>query len=161
VGGGGAGVRRGGVAAEAGSESLRTWLLEQVVSHTYRQTRTHICVCVCVRACVCVCVHAYVHVCMCVGVCVYIYMWVGRWVCMCVYVGVVYTYVYVCIRVCTSCMPESYGVASISRIDKIIGLFWKRALEKRLYSAKETYNFIDPTNRSHPIAYRRHDIYIK
>jgi len=44
-----------------------------------------------------------------------------------------------------------YGLAFISRIDKNIGLFCKRALEKRQYSAKETYNFIDPTDRSHPI----------
>jgi len=43
-------------------------------------------------------------------------------------------------------------VALVRRIDKIIGLFCKRALQKRQYSAKETYNFIDPTNRSHPIA---------
>jgi len=34
---------------------------------------------------------------------------------------------------------------------KFIGLFCKRALEKRQYSGKETYNLIDPTNRSHPI----------
>jgi len=47
-----------------------------------------------------------------------------------------------------------YGVASVSRIGKIIGLFCKRALEKRHYSAKENYNFIDPTNRSHPIDVR-------
>jgi len=32
-----------------------------------------------------------------------------------------------------------YGVATISRLLKIIGLFCKRALENRLYSAKETY----------------------
>ena len=38
-----------------------------------------------------------------------------------------------------------------SRIDEIIGLFCKRALYKRRYSAKETYNFMDPTDRSHPI----------
>jgi len=44
-----------------------------------------------------------------------------------------------------------YGVALVSRIDKIIGLFSKRALIKRRYAAKETYNFIDPTDRSHPI----------
>jgi len=31
-----------------------------------------------------------------------------------------------------------------------MGLFCKRALQKRQYSAKETYNLIDPTNRSHP-----------
>jgi len=47
----------------------------------------------------------------------------------------------------------TYGVASVSRIDKITGLFCKRALQKRRYSAKETYNFIDPTDRSHPMWY--------
>jgi len=45
-----------------------------------------------------------------------------------------------------------YGVATTSRLLKIIGLFCKRALWKRRYSAKETYNFKEPTNRSHPIA---------
>jgi len=45
-----------------------------------------------------------------------------------------------------------YGVATISRLLKIIGLFCKRTLQKRLYSAKETYNFKEPTYRSHPIA---------
>jgi len=44
-----------------------------------------------------------------------------------------------------------YGVALVSRIDTIIGLFCKRDLQKRQYSAKETYNLIDLTNRSHPI----------
>jgi len=38
-------------------------------------------------------------------------------------------------------------------IDKITGLFCKRALLKRRYSAKETYNLIDPTNQSHPICH--------
>jgi len=44
-----------------------------------------------------------------------------------------------------------YGVATISRLHEIIGLFCQKALQKRLYSAKETYNFKEPTNRSHPI----------
>jgi len=44
-----------------------------------------------------------------------------------------------------------YGVATISRLLKITGLFCKRALSKRRYSAKETYRFKEPTNRSHPI----------
>jgi len=52
---------------------------------------------------------------------------------------------------CVSMEKGSYGVASVSRIDKIIGLFCKRALQKRRYSAKETYNLIDPTDCSHPI----------
>jgi len=65
----------------------------------------------------------------------------------------------VCMYVCQS-LSESrigsaylqYGVATVSRIDKITGLFCNGALYKRRYSAKETYNFIDPTDRSHPIA---------
>ena len=44
-----------------------------------------------------------------------------------------------------------YGVVSISRLLNIVGLFSKRALWKRRYSAKETYNCREPTNRSHPI----------
>jgi len=35
-----------------------------------------------------------------------------------------------------------YGVATISRLIKIIGFFCKRDLYKRLYSAKETYDLI-------------------
>jgi len=42
-------------------------------------------------------------------------------------------------------------VAAVGRIDEIIGLFCKRDLYERRYSAKETYDLIDPTDRSHPI----------
>ena len=45
----------------------------------------------------------------------------------------------------------SYGVATTSRFLKIIGLFCKKILQKRRYSAKMTYNFGEPTNCSHPI----------
>ena len=44
-----------------------------------------------------------------------------------------------------------YGVATVSMIDNITVLLY------RIYSVlngsfvKETYNFVDPTNRSHPI----------
>jgi len=44
-----------------------------------------------------------------------------------------------------------YGVVMASRLLKIRGLFRKRALLERLDSAKETYDFKEPTNRSHPI----------
>ena len=44
-----------------------------------------------------------------------------------------------------------YGIATKSRLLEIIGFFCKRALQKRRYSAKETYHFKEPTNRSHPI----------
>ena len=39
----------------------------------------------------------------------------------------------------------------ISGLLKIIGLFCKRALYERRYSAQETYTFKEPTHRSHPI----------
>ena len=42
-------------------------------------------------------------------------------------------------------------MATISRLLQIIGFFCKRALYKRWDSAKETFNFEEPTNRSHPI----------
>jgi len=44
-----------------------------------------------------------------------------------------------------------YGVATVSRIDKIIGLFCRISSLLQASFAKETYNFIDPTNQSHPI----------
>jgi len=44
-----------------------------------------------------------------------------------------------------------YGVATISRLLKIIGPCCKRDLSNR-GSAKETYNLKEPTNRSHPIS---------
>ena len=46
-----------------------------------------------------------------------------------------------------------YGEPTLSRLLKIIGLFCKRALKKRLYSAKETCNFKEPIHRSHPITH--------
>jgi len=48
--------------------------------------------------------------------------------------------------------PSRYGVATVSRVDKNIGLFCR--ISSLLYGsfAKETCNFIDSTNQSHPIA---------
>jgi len=53
---------------------------------------------------------------------------------------------YTCKHLC------GYGVATISRLLKIVGLFCR--ISSLLYGsfAKETYNFKEPTNRSHPIA---------
>ena len=65
-----------------------------------------------------------------------------------------YTLRHTCRSVLAQCVTLCYGVATISTLLKIIGLFCKRALQKRLYSAKETYNFKEPTNRSHPIPWR-------
>jgi len=71
-------------------------------------------------------------------------------VCVCIFVCLrVFASVYVVVFVCWC---NAYGVASVSRIVTIIGLFCKRALLKRQYSANETYNLIDPTDCSHPIS---------
>jgi len=93
-------------------------------------------VCICVFVCVCLNVWVWLSVSVCVFVCVWMHVGVGEYVCVCVSVGL---------------HRLTHGVALVSKIDKIIGLFCKRALEKRRYSAKATYNFIDPINRSHPI----------
>ena len=44
-----------------------------------------------------------------------------------------------------TCQWRHYGVTTISRLLKIVGLLCKRALSKRLYSVKETYNLKEPT----------------
>jgi len=48
---------------------------------------------------------------------------------------------------CSRC----YGVATISRLLKFIGLFCKISSLLKGSFAKETYNFKEPANRSHPI----------
>ena len=49
-------------------------------------------------------------------------------------------------------ISDTYGVATISRMFKNIGLFCKRALQKRPVFCKETCIFKHPTHRSHPIS---------
>jgi len=44
-----------------------------------------------------------------------------------------------------------YGVATSSRLLKIIGLFCRILSLLKGSFAKETYNFKEPTNRSHPL----------
>jgi len=51
---------------------------------------------------------------------------------------------------CSSVMCKIYGVATISRLFKIV-LFCKRVILKITYSAKETYDLKELTNRSHTI----------
>ena len=53
---------------------------------------------------------------------------------------------------CFTSLIVPYGVATISRMLKNIGLFCKRALQKRPVFCKETCIFKHPTHRSHPIA---------
>ena len=69
------------------------------------------------------------HVCVCVCVCVYVYTYIYIYVHTYTYIYIyayIYIYLYVCARTCAR--DESDGVALVSRIDKIIGLFCIRAL---------------------------------
>jgi len=78
--------------------------------------------------------------------------WKSRAICMCLFC--IYTClvcIYTC-RVCVKYVSDPYGVATVSRIDKIIGFFCRIASLLLVSFAKETYNFIDPTNCSHPIS---------
>ena len=63
----------------------------------------------------------------------------------CVYTCTLYLCVYTSTLSPYACVLEAshttYEVPTISRLLKIIGLFCKRALQKRLYSAKETLSF--------------------
>jgi len=69
----------------------------------------------------------------------------------CIGSGIYWIEIYIGVGVFFWSVEERYGVALVSRIDKMTSLFCKRALSKRRYSAKETCNLIDPTDRSHPI----------
>jgi len=51
---------------------------------------------------------------------------------------------------------EEYGVATMSRLLKIIGLFCRTQSRLLGSFAKETYNFKEPTNRSQPLSHLMH-----
>ena len=96
-------------------------------------------------------------------ICVLAYTKACQQACMCTYMHVcdmhsrVHAHMQTCIdpyvheHECTYTHECMYGVAMISRLPKITGLFCKRALFKRPYSANENYNFKEPANRSYPI----------
>ena len=54
-------------------------------------------------------------------------------------------------QVCFYSTCSSYGVATISRLLKIIVLFCRISFLLWGFFADETYDFKEPTNRSHPI----------
>jgi len=55
-------------------------------------------------------------------------------------------------NICIICICILYGVATISRVLKIIGLFCRISSLLQGSFATETCNFKEPTNRSHPIS---------
>ena len=82
----------------------------------YMHVQIHVCVCMCVCVCVCVCVCKYIYI--------YIYIYIYTYTYMHIYI-----YTYKCMYLVFYDQDEiCCGVASVSRIDKIIGLFCKRDL---------------------------------
>jgi len=55
------------------------------------------------------------------------------------------------------CHTDNYGLATISRLLKIISLFCRISSLSEGSFAKETCNFKEPTHRSHPIAKPPHE----
>jgi len=117
------------------------------------------------RICMCVCSHQkfiYIYVSISPSEVGFAWWWC---ICMCTHIYVTHTneshhksdhtatwerFIVYLHKVNESCRT-TMGVVSIDWLLKIIDLFCKRALWKRLYSAKETCNLKEPTNRSHPI----------
>jgi len=110
-----------------------------------------------IRMCQFQCVSCSVSIAVCCSVLQYVAVCCSVLQCIAVYCSVL-----PCVAVCCSerdslfreylpLIHMCYGVATISRLHKIIGLICKRALQKRRHSAKETCNLKGPTNRSHPI----------
>ena len=116
--------------------------------------RNHVCVTwllVCVIWLL-VCVTRLIHVCD----VTHLYVWHAAFICMTWLIHVRVTWL-----IYVSGMTPSYTCVCCfvfsNRYWGIVRFFWERAkghartVENRLYSAKETYNFMAPTNRSHPI----------
>ena len=95
-------------------------------THCFKMHHTRVCVCVCVCGCVCVCVYVCVCVCVCASTMrdrphLFVYDLFVYHLFMIIYLFIVN----LCICELTL-IP--YGVATISRLLKIKGLFFKRAL---------------------------------
>ena len=112
---------------------------------------THLCECyqVSCECLVCTYVLQYVHT--------YVHDTYGR-ICTVVYMmSTIHTYVHMFISMSgTRCLLNVYGVATVSRIHKITGLFCRMSSLLQGSFAKPTYNFIDPTNHSHPVVCTGH-----
>ena len=98
----------------------------------------------------------YIYTCIYVNICTYIYIYIYVYIYIYIYIYI-YTYThththYPALHILVAQGAVGYGVATSSRLLEIIGLFCKRALSKRQYSAKETYNFKQPTTCSHRIS---------
>ena len=123
------------------------WCIHIRHLHTYIYTY----ICIYLHICIHIHIHIHIHICIYAYTYTYIYTHIYTHIFTYVHINVWHTYkqMYICIH--NDVKTYKYGVATISRRLKIIGLFCKRAICKRQYLAKETCNSKEPTNRSQPI----------
>ena len=137
--------------------------IEQICVHESQRTRAYVlqqkCTCVAANMCICVATKMCVHratsrthtFSLNYGLCTHSKSFMSaQHIWLCKMSECVFTQKTECLCV------AAYGVATISRLLKIIGLFCKNPLQKRRYSAKETYTFKEPTTFSHPIVAHTH-----
>ena len=101
-----------------------------------------------------------IYLCMNVNIHVYIYMYIHLHVYVYMHMYIYMYYIYTYMNRChihikynvysrrTAALQSTYGVASSSRLLKIIGLFRKRDLQNDIFST-ETCNFKEPTSLFH------------
>jgi len=114
--------------------------------HTYLSITLFICLCIQLSVCLSICV----------SISTTLFLFLSVYLSICLTISI-YVFIYLFVYVSHLCdMMHSYvwhdaSICATRRINMRRGHFCKRALQKRRYSAKMTYNFIEPTNRSHPI----------
>jgi len=112
----------------------------------------------------CTCTYMHIYTCTHVYLCIYMYVFCATInhlrhtqscvicaMCTCyvyIYMCALYTctciHIYLCIYMYKYCAACSYGVATISRLFKIIGLFCRISSLLYVSFAKESYNFKEP-----------------
>jgi len=98
---------------------------------------------------VCIYVYIYIHIYIYTYICTHTYVHINIYICTYIYIHLYLYDVSKYIRICLH--TYTYGVATISRLLRIMGLFCRIQSLLQGSFAKETYNFKEPTNRSHPI----------
>jgi len=117
--------------APCGSARIRVHTYTHTHIHTYTHTHIHTCVWMNTQWNSLSPTHTQIWL-------IRVHTWISTHTCIHshAHIHALKAHIHVCWSVWERCL---YGVALASRIDKITGLFGKRALWKRWYSAKETY----------------------
>ena len=111
-----------------------------ICTHTYIYIYTH--------------THRYVHIYIHIYTHIFVFIYIHMNTSICIYVYIcIYTYKYkhLCICVYMYILQKSSKGLVVQNIVSFIGLFCRISSLLQVSFAKETYNFIDPTDRSHPI----------